>query len=139
MRNPSRRMQNTDRRNREHLTPSEVEALIAAARGIGRHRHRDATMILIAFRHALRVSELIALRWDQVDLAAGRYSYTYLFGSERQGPVSAATARKMIARAGERAGLPFPVHPHMLRHATGYFLASKGFDLRAIQHYMGHR
>lgn len=44
---------------------------MAAARKVGRHRHRDATLILIAYRHALRVSELIALRWDQVDLKQG--------------------------------------------------------------------
>jgi integrase len=51
------------------LSPAEVERLIEAAQGVGRHGHRDATMILIAYRHALRVSELISLRWDQVDLA----------------------------------------------------------------------
>jgi len=42
----------------------------------------------------------------------------------------------MIARAG--AGLPFPVHPHMLRHACGYKLANEGHDTRAIQMYLGH-
>ena len=42
-----------------------------AAKNLGRHGFRDATMILLAFRHALRVSELIALRWDQVDLKQG--------------------------------------------------------------------
>ena len=47
--------------------------------------------------------------------------------------------REMIARAGEVAEIGFPVHPHMLRHATGYKLANDGQDTRAIQHYMGHR
>ena len=47
-------------------TPDEVEKLIAAAK-LGRHGHRDATLILAAFRHGLRVSELVDLRWDQVD------------------------------------------------------------------------
>jgi site-specific recombinase XerD len=37
------------------------------------------------------------------------------------------------------AGIEFPVHPHMLRHATGYKLANDGQDTRAIQHYLGHR
>ncbi len=50
-----------------------------------------------------------------------------------------ATVRKLVARAGVRAGLEFPVHPHMLRHAAGYFLASKGVDTRGIQGYLGHR
>lgn len=42
-----------------------------AARSLGRHGHRDATLVLIAYRHALRVSELVAIRWDQVDLEQG--------------------------------------------------------------------
>ncbi len=46
--------------------PQEVERLITAARQ-NRYGHRDATMILIAYRHGLRVAELCALRWDQVD------------------------------------------------------------------------
>jgi type 1 fimbriae regulatory protein FimB/type 1 fimbriae regulatory protein FimE len=37
------------------------------------------------------------------------------------------------------AGIEFPIHPHMLRHATGYKLANDGQDTRAIQHYLGHR
>jgi site-specific recombinase XerD len=41
--------------------------------------------------------------------------------------------------AGERAKLPFRVHPHMLRHSTGFYLANKGFDTRLIQDYLGHR
>ena len=42
-------------------------------------------------------------------------------------------------RIGERAGMPFPVHPHMLRHATGYALANAGHDTRALQAYLGHK
>jgi len=57
---------------REWLTELEVEQLCAEARKRGRYGHRDGTMILIAFRHGLRVSELVALRWQQVDLDAGR-------------------------------------------------------------------
>lgn len=68
---PPRRVTNRSLRTREHLTPEEVEKLIAAAGHLGRHGHRDTTLILIAFRHALRVSELVALRWDQVDLKQG--------------------------------------------------------------------
>src|SRR5205807_9335366 len=53
-------------RTREYLTEQEIEALLAAARQT-RHGHRDATMILIAFRHGLRASEAVDVRWDQVD------------------------------------------------------------------------
>lgn len=63
-----RRKVNTAYRGREHLTETEVRAMIAAARKAGRYGDRDAAMILVAYRHGLRVSELCALRWDQVNL-----------------------------------------------------------------------
>ena len=62
-----KRPPNRDLRTREYLTEAEVERLMAATRG-NRHGHRDATMILVAYRHGLRASELIDLRWDQVEL-----------------------------------------------------------------------
>ena len=68
---PPRRRPNAEMRSREHLTEAEVEKLITAAGKVGRYGHRDATMILITFRHGLRVSELVALRWEQVDLKQG--------------------------------------------------------------------
>jgi type 1 fimbriae regulatory protein FimB/type 1 fimbriae regulatory protein FimE len=161
---------NKDVRSREYLTGKEVEALISEARNVGRHGHRDATLILVAFRHGLRVSELVSLRWDQVDLAQGLlhvvrlkngvdsthpirgpelralrrlkrdYPDTpYLFVTERGGPLTASTVRKLVARAGREAELSFPVHPHMLRHACGFKLANDGHDTRAVQHYLGHK
>jgi len=74
---PPRKPKNADVRSREYLTETEVEQLMAAAQG-GRHGHRDATMILLAFRHGLRVSELVALRRDMVDLDAGLLHVTRL-------------------------------------------------------------
>ena len=62
---PQRRP-NSDYRTREHLTEAEIEKLIAATRS-NRYGHRDATMILVAYRHGLRASELVTLRWDQID------------------------------------------------------------------------
>ena len=62
-----RRKPNVEYRSREHLTEREVGRLIEAMKG-NRWGHRDATMVLIAFRHGLRASELVDLRWDQVDL-----------------------------------------------------------------------
>jgi integrase len=61
-----RRAKNADLRSREYLTEHEIERLMAAARQ-NRYGHRDATMILIGFRHGLRASEAVDLRWDQVD------------------------------------------------------------------------
>jgi type 1 fimbriae regulatory protein FimB/type 1 fimbriae regulatory protein FimE len=63
---PAGRPPNRELRTREHLTPTEVERLIGAAKD-NRQGHRDATMILIAFRHGLRASELVDLRWEQTD------------------------------------------------------------------------
>jgi integrase len=60
------RLPNADMRTREYLTEGEIERLMAAARK-NRWGHRDATMVLVAYRHGLRVSELVDLRWDQVD------------------------------------------------------------------------
>jgi len=168
--NPPPKVPNADRRSREHLTPAEIDRLIAAARGLGRHGDRDAAMILLAYRHGLRVSELTGLRREQVDLRQGLlhvhrrknglpsthplrgpelralrkvfrdYPETaYVFLSERRAPMTAATFRKLIARAGDAAGLGMPIHPHMLRHSTGFKLADDGQDTRAIQHYLGHR
>jgi len=68
---PPPRRKNSEVRSREHLTPDEVEQLINAAKSVGRHGHRDATLILMAYRHGLRVSELVAIRWDMVDLKQG--------------------------------------------------------------------
>jgi type 1 fimbriae regulatory protein FimB/type 1 fimbriae regulatory protein FimE len=169
-RKPPRKPKNADRRSREFLTPDEIELVIKAASSVGRHRHRDSTLILVAYRHGLRVSELVSLRWEQVDLKQGLLhvrrkkngtasshplhgpeirairrikrgypSSPYLFTTERRGPLTTSTVRKILCRAGEVAGLNFPIHPHMLRHATGYKLANDGQDTRAIQHYLGHR
>ncbi len=168
--NGFRKPKNADVRSREYLTPDEVDDLMKAAKGVGRHGHRDATLILISFRHGLRLSELVSLRWDQVELKAGRLHVTrvkngspsvhplrgpeiralrrlkrdypdspYLFTTERKGPLTASTVQRIVARAGKLADIPFPVHPHQLRHACGYKLANDGHDTRAIQFYLGHK
>ena len=158
------------RRPREYLSVKEVGLLTDTARDRGRYGHRDATMILIGYRHGLRASELCALRWDQIDFAHGLLHIRrlkngtpsvhpmggieiralrrlkrewpearHVFLTERAAPMSAAGFRKMVARIGESAAFPFPVHPHMLRHACGYKLANDGQDTRAVQHYLGHK
>jgi type 1 fimbriae regulatory protein FimB/type 1 fimbriae regulatory protein FimE len=167
---PPRRRKNSETRTREHLTPDEVEHLLAAARRGGRYGQRDETLVLLAYRHGFRVSELVALRWEQIDFTSGLLhvrrakrgtpsthpvqgdelralrrlmrewpSSSYIFVSERGGPMTASNVRKLIARLGRDAGFAFPVHPHQLRHACGYALANAGHDTRAIQHWLGHR
>lgn len=167
---PPTRRKNADVRSREYLTTDEVDQLATAAKAIGRHGHRDMIMIIMMFRHGLRVSELTALRWDMIDLKQGLLHVTrlkngtpsvhplrgpelralrrlqrdypespYVFVTERKGPLTTATVRKMVTRAGQKANLPFPIHPHMLRHSTGFKLANDGHDTRAIQRYLGHK
>jgi integrase len=63
---------NSSVRTREYLTTAEIERLMAAARASSRYGHRDATMILIGYRHGLRASELCDLEWSQIELATGR-------------------------------------------------------------------
>src|SRR5215472_6968391 len=61
------RKPNSEYRTREHLTEPEVKKLIGAAKD-NRYGHRDSTMVLMAYRHGLRASEVVDLRWEQVDL-----------------------------------------------------------------------
>src|SRR6266849_390108 len=91
---PPRRAPNRVRRTREHLTPAEVERLIAAAGKAGRHGHRDATLLLLTYRHALRVGELVALRWDQVDLTQGLLQVK---SPQERCPEHPSTARRRVA------------------------------------------
>lgn len=162
-----RRGPNAEYRPREYLTEAEVDRLIEAARKRGRNGARDACAILLAYRHGLRASELVALQWAQMDLRQGRLHVNrakggiesvhplhgpelralrplqgkspYVFVTEAGTPVTTAWLLRMVQRTGEAAGLPFQVHPHMLRHATGYKLANDGADTRSLAHYLGHR
>jgi integrase len=63
----NRRRPNKEIRSREHLLQAEVDQMLAAVKKNNRYGHRDATMILIAYRHGLRAAELVDLRWEQID------------------------------------------------------------------------
>ena len=89
----------------------------------------------VSSTHPLRGRELRALRQLQREYPRS----PYLFVSERGTAMAAATVRGIIERARIEAGLSLSVHPHMLRHACGFYLASRGHDTRAIQAYLGHK
>ena len=121
----------------------------------------------LAYRHGLRAQELCQLRWSQVDLRHGRLhvnrakggmesvhplcgpelralrplqgSSPYIFVTEAGTPVTTAWFLRMVGRTGVAAKMPFAIHPHMLRHSTGYKLANDGHDTRSLAHYLGHR
>jgi len=63
----------------------------------------------------------------------------HVFASERGGPMSAKSFGTLFARLSERAGMAFPIFPHMLRHACGYALANAGHDTRSLQAWLGHK
>ena len=161
---------NAELRPREYLTPAEVEKLAKVARD-GRHGHRDATLILVAYKHGLRAVEVCDLEWSQVEFGRSatlhvrrvkngkpsthplrgdeiralrelRRQYpdsAFVFTTERGGPFTTDAVNRLIKRLGARAGFPFQVHAHMLRHGCGYALANAGHDTRRIQDWLGHR
>lgn len=162
-----------DRVGKNFLTEAEVKRFLDAARQ-SRHGVRDHAMMLMAFRHGLRVSELIDMRLKDIDLETARLYVrrkkgslsthqpiegdelrclrawlrvrdmrgdarsSYLFLSER-GPMTRQAFNYLVAQAGKRAKLRAHVHPHMLRHSTGYYLANRNHDTRLIQDYLGHK
>lgn len=77
---PPKRRRNVEVRSREYLTDAEVNRLIAAA-GENRNGHRNASMVLVAYRHGLRPAEVVALRWDAVDFNHGRLHVSRVKGS----------------------------------------------------------
>lgn len=151
---------------RKYLTPKEVQRLLDAAR-----KPRDKAMILMAYRHGLRVSELVNLQWQDIEIESslihvfrlknGKPSVHPLqqdeiealqamrwpsykadgavFRAKHGGAMTANGFYRNFRDIGVAAGLPFKVHPHMLRHATGFKLANDGADTRALQDYLGHR
>jgi type 1 fimbriae regulatory protein FimB len=163
--------QSTDHheRSKDFLSEKEMEQLLDAARK-NRHGVRDSLLLLLMYKHGLRVSEAINLKVADLDLdqarlwvrrlkgglsveqpltgdelgAIKRYlsvrksSLPWLFLSEREQPLSRQAVNYLIGQAGQRAGLG-SINPHMLRHSCGFTLANKGYDLRLIQDYLGHR
>jgi len=153
---------------RKYLRPEEARRLIEAAGKRGRYSFRDKILVRLVYRHGLRASEAVGMRWAQVDLDQGvihvarvkgsndsthsldrdelrdlrklrhQVAGLYVFETERGGPMSVDVLQYIVREAGRVARLDVEAHPHMLRHAAGYTLANEGVDTRLIQDFLGH-
>lgn len=153
---------------RRHLRPEEATKLINAAGQRGRYPNRDKLLLRLAYRHGLRASEAVGLRWDSFDLDGGTLTITrakggktsthtmargdlsalrkmqrvtngpWVFETERGGPLSVDAMQYIVRAAGTLAGLGDAIHPHMLRHGAGYALINDGVDVRMVQEFLGH-
>ena len=152
-------MERTLNNRRRYLTADELEKLIKAGRN-GRYGRRDATLVLLMARHGLRVTEAVDLRWDRIDFSKGHLHVrrlkggdelralrelrreqqpesTFVFTTERGGPMTRSNVAKLIDNVAKRAGLPH-CHPHQLWHTCGHLLADAGHDTRRLQLWLGH-
>lgn len=164
-----RKPTNSERRSREYLDEDEMQRLLASAKKSHRHAARNHALVLTSYRHGLRVSEASGLRWRDVDLRGNRIHIhrlkgsisgvhpiydeeiralkrlqrdgkpTFVFESERGTNLSPSGIRQLVAGLGRDAGFDFLLHPHMLRHSCGYYLANRGWDTRTIQEWLGHK
>jgi type 1 fimbriae regulatory protein FimB/type 1 fimbriae regulatory protein FimE len=104
---PPRRKRNEELRPREYLTPAEIERLMKTA-GDNRYGHRDATMILIAYRHGLRPTEACGLKWDNVDLDHAKMHVSRVKnGTPSVHPLSGVELRALRRLKRESAESPF--------------------------------
>jgi site-specific recombinase XerD len=165
-------------RSREHLTPDEVQKLLAASKqkGLSRNPERDHALLFVMVRHGLRVSEARNLRMSDVNLAqktifirrlkngkstthpiynGGEFKalqqylmlratidseYDNVFLSEQRTPLSRTAIWTLVQKYAHAAELgDLNIHPHTLRHSTGYDLANRGADTRLIQDFLGHQ
>jgi integrase len=122
-RRPPRRKRNAEVRAREYLTDGEIARLIDAA-GKNRYGHRDATMVLVAYRHGLRAGELVTLRWDAIDFAHGHLHVGRLKGSsESVHPLSGRELRALRRLKREQD----PASPFIFTSERGAPFTTAGF------------
>jgi integrase len=120
---PPLRRRNAEVRGREYLTDAEVAKLITTA-GFNRYGHRDATMVLIAYRHGLRAAELVALRWDSIDFGHGRLHVNRAkSGSPSVHPLSGRELRALRRLRREQE----PESPYVFTSERGAPFTTAGF------------
>ena len=160
-------------KKRDYLRPDELERLLVAAKQT-RNPERDFALVLLAFRHGVRVSERCSLKLSDVNVELGEIyirrckgsvsgshpvyngesqalkawlavrgemnvpaDVDSLFVSEQRKALNRCSVWHLVKNLAREAGLE-GIHPHSLRHSTGYHLTNQGRDLRLIQSFMGH-
>lgn len=149
--------------SKEALTSRQVEQLVNVALHSPRSGVRDAALILLAYRHGFKVSELINLKWEHIDfknqsilvsrLRNGQETLQPLqereinllrqlekqdselvFQSQRKNKMSSTNIRKIIRLAGEEAGFKKIIYPEMLSGASGFDLISTSIGTSTTRH-----
>ena len=160
---------NDHEKSKDFLSDAEIKILLAASKKT-RYPKRNYLLLLMIYRHGLRVSEAIAIKKSDVNIkesriwvnrlksglsveqpisgdelrAIKRYlnsrddNLPWLFVNERGLPLTRQAINYIVNVVASSANLE-NVHPHTLRHSCGFYLANKGYDLRLIQDYLGHR
>lgn len=160
---------NAHERSKDFLSDAEIKLLLAASKKT-RYPKRNYLLLLMIYRHGLRVSEAITIKKSDVNIKESRiwinrlksglsvehpisgdelraikryFSFRednlpWLFVNERGLPLTRQAVNYIINTVSAKTELK-NVHPHTLRHSCGFYLANKGYDLRLIQDYLGHR
>lgn len=141
-----RRPKNGEVRTREHLTEDEVEKLIEAAKD-NRHGHRDALMLLLAFRHGLRAAEIVDLRWEQIDFKTGSLHVRRVKnGTPATHPLTGRELRTLRRHQRESAKSPFvfvsergaPLSPPGFSRMVERAAVSAKLGIKAHAHMLRH-
>lgn len=174
-RSRKKRLKASDYRDREYLHVEEINRLLVAAKREREDSNQEKypycwdVLLLLMYRHALRVSEAIALKWTDIDWTNGRISVhrkkgsisgiqplsadelrglkrlfkaktsSYIFISSQGKPVADISVRKCIERLGRKADLPFSLHPHMIRHSAAIHFLDKTNNLYLTKEFLGHK
>jgi len=142
-----KRPKNKDVRPREYLTSSEVDRLIKAARISGRHHHRDSTMILVGYIHGFRISELLGLKWAQINFETGSIDIARLKRGVRSiHPMPSKEIRALRRLQKESIHTPYvfiseykvPLSPSTFQRIIKRAGEQAGFDFPIHPHMLRH-